>query len=203
MEILKISQNSLDYPPLLKRLLDKHAPDSFDAFGNFATLQTKTLALFCSQKCPGNLILQTYDLAQNLRQAGITVIGGFHSPMEREVLNILLRGAQPIIICLARNISAKIGRDYSPLLKENRALILSPFDRKNPRITAETSVVRNRFVAALATHIFVAYAEPRGKMEQFCRDVLVWGKPLYTFADDANEQLVALGAKAVPANWVP
>ena len=55
-------------------------------------------------KCPGDLILQTYDLAQQLRDTGTTVIGGFHTPMERECLTILLRGAQPVIVCPARSI---------------------------------------------------------------------------------------------------
>jgi len=32
------------------------------------------------------------------------VISGFHTPAEKECLRILLRGAQPIIICPARSI---------------------------------------------------------------------------------------------------
>lgn len=39
-----------------------------------------------------------------LRDAGVTVIGEFHSPMEKECLNILLRGSQPIIVCPARSL---------------------------------------------------------------------------------------------------
>lgn len=50
--------------------------------GDLNILNQQSLALFCSVKCPGNLILQTYDLAQRLRKSGVTVIGGFHSPME-------------------------------------------------------------------------------------------------------------------------
>jgi len=78
-------------------------------------------------------------------------------------------------------------------------LILSPFDDTQTRITAEASVTRNCFVAALAERVFVAYAEPNGKLEALCREVIVWGKPLSTFAENAH--LVALGAKAVTANW--
>lgn len=59
------------------------------------------LALFCSIKCPGKLILNTYDLAKKLRQEGITVISGFHSPMEKECLRILLRSQNPVFWCLA------------------------------------------------------------------------------------------------------
>lgn len=202
-EPILIDSSNARYPASLKSHLKHFAPSQISALGSLVALQNKSLAFFTSVKCPGNLILQTYDLAQNLRQAGTTVIGGFHSPMEREALNILLRGTQPIIICPARDIGEQLARNYSLPLNENRALILSPFVRKNMRITAEASVARNRFVAALATYVFVAYAEPRGKMEQLCREVIAWGKPLYTFGDDANANLIALGANQVGPNWVP
>ena len=90
-----IHQGDAAYPSVLSRLLDKDAPSRIATLGNLDILQHKPLALFSSVKCPGDLILQTYDLAQCLRQSGVTVIGGFHSPMERECLTILLRGTQP------------------------------------------------------------------------------------------------------------
>jgi hypothetical protein len=40
--------------------------------------------------CPGNLIVTTYDIAQILRNAGMTVISGFHSPMERARVELIL-----------------------------------------------------------------------------------------------------------------
>jgi HEPN domain-containing protein len=43
---------------------------------------------------------------------GVTVVGGFHAPMERECLTILLRGAQPVILCPARNIGMRIRPEY-------------------------------------------------------------------------------------------
>jgi predicted Rossmann fold nucleotide-binding protein DprA/Smf involved in DNA uptake len=70
------------YPSILPSLLGKDAPVRIAVLGDLTILDQKSLALFCSIKCPGNLILQTYDLAQRLRQFGVTVIGGFHSPME-------------------------------------------------------------------------------------------------------------------------
>jgi len=38
------------------------------------------------------------------RDDGVTVISGFHTPVEKECLRILLRGSQPVIICPARSI---------------------------------------------------------------------------------------------------
>jgi predicted Rossmann fold nucleotide-binding protein DprA/Smf involved in DNA uptake len=56
---------------------------------------------------------------------------------------------------------------------------------------------RNRFVAALADAIFVAHGAPKSKIEDFCREVLSWGKKLYTFESDSNKYLINLGAMPV------
>ena len=205
MKITQIHQGDPGYPSDLQKYLGDHAPESIIALGNVDILRRKgtahrapTLALFCSVKCPGNLILQTYDLAQSLRQAGVPVIGGFHSPMERECLTILLRGAQPIIVCFARSITGmRLRSEYKKPLNDGRLLFLSPFTEKQRRATVQMSLYRNQFVAALADEIFVAHAEPNSKTKQFCREVLAWQKPLYTLKSDANANLIALGAKQV------
>jgi len=53
--------------------------DPVDMIGNQEILQSKKLALFCSRRCPGKLILKACDLAHSLREAGVTVVDGFHS----------------------------------------------------------------------------------------------------------------------------
>lgn len=193
MEIVLLQPADPRYPSALTTYLRDEAPARIAALGNLDLLRNKSVALFASVKCPGNLIVQTYDLAQNLRQRGITVIGGFHSPMEQETLAILLRGTPGVILCPARNIGAKIARAYATPLAQGRLLILSPF--AETRITAETSIARNRFVAALADAVFIAYAEPNGKIARLGYEVLAWGKPVFTFDDAANTHLLARGAQ--------
>ena len=120
--------------------------------------------------------------AQILRNAGMTVISGFHSPMERECLTILLRGAQPVIICPARSINnMRINREYKKPLKDGRLLFLSPFDKNQRRISAKRVHYRNLFVAALSAAVFVAHAGPGSKTEKLCWQIISWKKPIYTF----------------------
>ena len=207
MSIKRISKDDIIYPAELKSFMGGQAPQSIIALGNLDILRLKKLALFCSVKCPGSLILKTYDLAQALRQAGIPVIGGFHSPIERECLRILLRGTQPIVICPARDIKRmRIRKEYKNPLEEGRLLFLSPFAKGEHRATVQTAIYRNQFVAALASSVFIAYAEQNSKTEQFCRDVVAWRKPLYTLYNETNRNLLELGAKPVSFddihNWV-
>ena len=126
----------------------------------------------------------------------MTVISGFHSPMERECLTILLRGAQPVIICPARSINnMRINKVYKKPLKDGQLLFLSPFDKNQQRISAKTSHYRNLFVAAMSAVIFVAHAEPSSKTEELCRQILSWQKPIYTF--DYNNNLLDIEAQPI------
>lgn len=84
MNRIAIAAADPDYPAALRRHLDDRAPKRIFTLGQLEILAKPSLALFCSVQCPGILILKTYDLACELRDAGIGVIGGFHSPMEKD-----------------------------------------------------------------------------------------------------------------------
>lgn len=201
VEMLTIPQDDPRYPASLRTHLNGRAPASLAALGNPDLLRRRTLALFCSVRCPGDLILQAHDLTQGLRRNGLTVVSGFHTPVERECLTVLLRSEQPVAVCPARSLSGmRIRKEYQRPLQEGRFLFLSPFPEKRRRITSDTSLARNRFVAALADAILIVHAEPGGKTEGLCQEVLTWRKPLYSLASDANAHLLALGAKAIGAN---
>ncbi len=96
--------------------------------GTARLLNEPPTALFCSQRCPGDLTLKTYDIARAMRDAGVPVIGGFQTPMEKECLRLLLRGSQPVVVCPAHGIdSMRVPRDWSSALEEGWLLLLSPF----------------------------------------------------------------------------
>jgi len=198
MDTISLTKNDPNYPLALKQHLGKDAPDTITAIGNLDILRHNSTAFFCSTKCPGDLIVKTYDIAQILRDADMTVISGFHSPMERECLTILLRGAQPVIICPARSINnMRINKEYKKPLKDGRLLFLSPFDANKQRISAKTSHYRNLFVAALSAVIFVVHAGTGSKTESFCKEILSWQKPIYTFDSDYNKNLIKMGARPI------
>jgi predicted Rossmann fold nucleotide-binding protein DprA/Smf involved in DNA uptake len=164
------------------------------ALGNLDILPMPLLGFFCATRCPGSVILRTYDLALALREAGVPVIGGFHTPMEKECLEVLLRGQQPVVICPARSIERlRLPMNWRKPYGEGRLLVLSPFTARQRRPTTELAEYRNRFVATLATNIFVAYAGPGSKTAQFCGELVAQHRRAYTLDLPDNAHLMQCG----------
>jgi len=154
------------------------APREINLLGHLNIIKNKPLTgLLCSQACPGDVILKTYDVIRALRDAGVCVISGFHSTMEKECLEILLRGRQPVVICPARGIQdMRLPGPWKKGLTDGRLLVLSPFVPSVRRVTKQTAQHRNRFVAALADRILVPYASPGGEIEALCHECAAAGK---------------------------
>ena len=108
-------------------------------------------------EAPGATILKAFDQAAAWREAGRCVISGFHSPLERECLDILLRGKQPIVMGLARGIGAiRLPPVQRRAVNDGRLTIISPFAASLRRTTADLALQRNRFIAALADEAVLA-----------------------------------------------
>jgi predicted Rossmann fold nucleotide-binding protein DprA/Smf involved in DNA uptake len=190
-----LTQRSPDFPTALSRATEDSGFSRFWAIGDVKILNAPLLGLLCSIRCPGRVIVQTYDLARALRDAGVPVIGGFHSPMEKECLDFLLRGKQPVVVCPARSIAnMRVPSAWRKACAEGRLLILSPFPPKHGRISAMLAEKRNRFVSLLADQLFVPYAAPGSKTEQLCQDLLSAGKQVYTFESEKESIIVRAGA---------
>jgi predicted Rossmann fold nucleotide-binding protein DprA/Smf involved in DNA uptake len=189
---------------IAKRLRQAGALASTCAVGNEDCLRPRLLALLCSIRCPGNVILCTYDAAVALREAGVAVAGGFHSPMEQECLRLLLRGTQPVVVCPARGIQRmRLPSEWKQPLAEGRLLILSPFEEQQRRATRQLAVRRNQFVAALADEVPVAHATHGGKTERLCHQIIAWGKSILILDCPENAHLVSLGAQPLDPAAIP
>ncbi len=183
-----VSRESTDYPANVELFLGDDSPATVSMVGDADILsRDNKTALFCSSKCPGDAILKAYDLAQRLRAEGKTVISGFHSPMEKECLAILLRSPHPVIMCPARGLgNMRIRQEWKQPLADGRLLILSPFPPEMKRGTSADGILRNRFVAALADEVLIAHATKGGKIERLAVEVAAWGKSMRPLSGDGD-----------------
>ena len=159
----------------MTRRLSEQAPSKLWTLGNLSLLQEPKTALFCSARCPGSAILAAYDQAAHWRDTERCVISGFHSPIEKECLRILLRGRQPIIICPARSLeNMRVPADWKASLTEGRLLILSGFNASHRRATTELAARRNELVAALADEVWFAHITSGGQTQRLAKMVARW-----------------------------
>ena len=174
-----IDRNNPSYPYLLAERLGKDAPVRLWAIGLLKLLDISKTAFFCSNRCPGNAVLEALDQAQKWRDQSRCVISGFHSSIEKECLKILLRGRQPIIICPARSLeNMRIPREWREGIGAGRILLLSPFESSQRRPTAALSEQRNKLAAALADEVSFAHTTPGGKTARLAELTSEWGIPV-------------------------
>lgn len=165
------------YPARLVDRLGSAAPPALTALGSLNLIGCPKTALFCSARSPGKVVLTTYDQAAKWRDAGRCVVSGFHSPIEKECLRILLRGSQPVIICPARGLPKRVPADWKKALESRRLLVLSAFQSSVTRVTTELASKRNCFVGALADEFYIAHATPGGQLANLMRRLHAWNIP--------------------------
>lgn len=188
-------------PAALRRCTDAGGASAVTLRGDLGILDKRLIGFFCSVRCPGDVILKTYDLARALREINVTIVGGFQSPMEKEFLDLLLRGTTSVVVCPARGLgNMRIPKGWKKPLDEGRLLLLSFFDDNIRRPTATIAVRRNTYVATLANHLLIAHAEKSGKIEKLCLEALTEGKPVFALDSSDNAHLVECGVMPVQAD---
>jgi len=184
------------YPAVLLDRLGEAAPACLYAMGDTTILRNRLLGLLCSIQCPGSIVIKTFDAVRLLRDTGVVIVGGFHSPMERECLDILLRGNQLVVLCPAKGLTGlRLGQTVRNAARDGRMLILSPFDESVRRTTAAQAVQRNDLVAALAHALLVPHAAPGGKTWTTVRAAMERQQPVFSFATGDSGVLLEAGAR--------
>lgn len=159
--------------------------------------ESQRTAFFCSRSCPGDIILKAQDWANTRGPESAPVIGGFHSPIEREVLRILLRGTA-VIIVLARAIDGwRASPDIKRAVAAGSAQVISPFPATQRRTTAANAEARNHHILTLCQTILFAHAAPGGRTEALALEAKARGCKLLTLPSPSNANLVAMGAEVV------
>ncbi len=171
-----ISRSDAAYPSRLTARLGADAPPLIYIIGSAVPISGKLTAFLCSKEAPGATILKAFDQVAAWRDAGRCVISGFHSPLEQQALEILLRGKQPVMMVLARGLrKLRLPAGQKKALADGRLTIVSPFLATEKRATANLARQRNRFVAALADEVVFAFVSQGGSLSRLDEEVATWG----------------------------
>lgn len=163
------------------------------------------LAILVSRRASPLSVVIAYDLARALRDACIPVAGGFDAPVERDCLELLLRGQQPVLVMLARPRSRfRPPPAWTEALRDGRLHLESPFaaeERGSPLANAKR---RNEALVDRCEGLLVVHAHPGGGVERLALSVLAAGqKPVFTPDIPANSALLSAGAHPLPRGALP
>lgn len=121
-------------------------------FGNEELLDRHLVAFFASRDVTPHDVQLARQWAESICQTDKVVISGFHSPLEKEVLSILLENHHPVIIALGRTLYKKIPPYLQSALDEGRLLFVSMCEYS--RHSCKSAETRNWNVAHMADEIY-------------------------------------------------
>ena len=134
--------------------------------GNEALLNCEKLGFLASRRVPPEAVMRCLDWATRMRDEGVCVMSGFQSPLEKEVLNILLKGTSPLILVLARRMwdERHIPALFRKPLAEGRLLVVSPVSQTIRRVDARSAAQRNCYILDHADSLFLGARDPDGSL---------------------------------------
>ena len=134
--------------------------------GDASILDLPKVGFLSSRKVPPAAVMKCYDWATEMRDKGVCVMGGFQSPLERDVLTFLLKGKQPVIWVLAHKLwtEKSIPKSYREPIAVGRLLVVSPVAQTAKRVDARTATIRNRYILEHSETVVCAAIDPNGAL---------------------------------------
>ena len=148
----------------MKSLLSFWQKGKIRGVGDEALLEQPLTAFFASRRCTGKAIRAAMDWAVEQARNKTPLIGGFHSPLEQSVLEVMMAAYAPVVIVIAGKMeTARLPAAWCDAIHAGAAAVVSMDDTKQ-RLTAERAMRRNHWIAAHAAQIVVAEAAPDGSL---------------------------------------
>lgn len=129
-----------------------------ETLGNTSLLDHRKIGYFASGTIASLSVLPTLDWAAEVaRRDDVAIVSGFHSKMESEVLDFLLRGKCGIICVLARSIYKKIPEKYREAYNAGRVLFIAPFKTVATMTSRHLCQRRNEYAASISDSLVFSY----------------------------------------------
>lgn len=126
-------------------------------FGNMDLLILRKVGFLASRKVVPSSVIPTINWASKVsHDPNVAIISGFQSTLEREVLDIVLKGTCGIIYVLNRSLYRQIPLNLRPAFNSNRILFISLTSEKITRSSAINANIRNHYVVDIADELTFA-----------------------------------------------
>ena len=119
--------------------------------GNKELLIRKLTAFLASRTVQTAQVMACYDWATSLSAESDCVVSGFQSPIERDVLHLLLKRRVPVIVVLSRVLYKEVPDELKEAFEDDRVLFIS--NTTATRSNKALARARNLYVAELASAV--------------------------------------------------
>ena len=134
---------------------------------NMDLLTLCKVGFLASRKVVPSSVIPTLNWANKAScNPNIAIISGFQSTLEREVLDIILKGACGIIYVLNRSIYHQIPLNLHPAFDSNRILFISLTSEKTTRPSTANAIIRNHYITDIADTLIFASVNKSSSLYQ-------------------------------------
>lgn len=137
-----------------------------DLYGNTQLLDAPLVAFFASRTAPPEALALALRWAHEIARTNRVVISGFHSPIERAVLEVLFAHRRPVVLALGRSLYRRLPARFQVAFDEQQLLMLS--FRRTQRANVSNSQMRNWAIADMAAEIVFAPFAPDSQLSTLC-----------------------------------
>lgn len=134
-------------------------------FGNRGLMEQGKTAFFASRRVSPLAVMPVLDWAYEIaKNKDAVVISGFQSPLEKEVLGILLQGQCGIIYVQNAHLYKKVPEKFQAAFEAERLLFASLSGDNRRRFSQTQADRRNQWIASEASAIIFASVTPESSL---------------------------------------
>ena len=118
-----------------------------ETLGNLELFDRHKIGFLAGSKTQALSVLPTYDWAKEIAsREEISIISGFQSPLEKDVLDFLLKGKCGIIYVMAKRLYRRIPEKLKSAFDSHRIIFISISRANVLRAGKAQNIVRNNFI---------------------------------------------------------
>ena len=135
--------------------------------GNMDLLILHKVGFLASRKVVPSSVIPTINWTNKVsHDPNVAIVSGFQSTLEREVLDIVLKGTCGIIYVLNRSLYRQIPLNLRSAFDSNRILFISLTSEKITRPSAINANIRNHYVVDIADALTFASVDEVSSLHQ-------------------------------------
>ena len=128
-----------------------------ETLGNIDLLNRHKIGFLAGSKTLALSVLPTYDWAKEIAsRENLSIISGFQSPLEKDVLDFLLKGKCGIIYVMAKRLYKKIPMKFKQSLDEGRLLFISISKDNVLRAGKAQNIARTNYIAEICDELIIS-----------------------------------------------